>query len=206
MIDEFEAIIGDKFAITLIAGCGDQWITEALTSAKIRWSTTRESPDRWDEDINIMFVLRRPVDWYRDYLIGVSEGLGEYPAVDEEAEPVFKHLGKEPMVALNVAAMNVLTQQPGFLSVKYKMFELALLPVAGRVAYVEHDQLESILPSFIQRATGCKYDWSSVPPLSDFLSQEDDPELFEQAIQHIHTEEAACYRQFNQYFRWPNPT
>ena len=206
MIDEFEAIVGDKFAITLIACCGDQWITDALSTARVPWSTTRGNPDGWDDDVSIMFVARNPLDWYRDYLIAVSEGLGEYPEVDEEAELVFKHLGKEPEVALNVAAMNTIAQQPGFLSVKYKLYELALLPVASRVAYVDHDQIEKVLPSFIERATGRTYDWSEVTPLSDYLPKENAPALLEQAEHHLRTEEAGCYRQMRQYFSWREPT
>lgn len=206
MIDEFEAIVGDKYAITLIAGCGDQWITDALSAANVSWSTTRDNPQSWDDDVSIMFVVRNPVDWYRDYLIAVSEGLGEYPEVDEEAEKVFKHLGREPEVALNVAAMNTIAQQPGFLSVKYKMYELALLPAASRVAYVDHDQIEAAVPAFIDRAAGRKYDWSKVPPLSDYLPKEDDPNLMEQAIHHLRVEEAGCFRQMRQYFSWGRDT
>lgn len=204
-IFDMEAIVGDHFAITAIAGCGDEWIGEALTGAGIDWNFESVKPHRWlDDDKKVLFVLRNPVAWYRDYILDVVHGSGAFAEIDDDIKRVFKHLGSEPSVAINIAALNLCAHHPAWLSQQFKMYEFAMLPIRNGTAVMDYNKLESSLKLFIAHCYGSDslFDWKQTPRLSEYQYSETAPDLFEKTIKDIQREEQACYGQFGKMFEW----
>ncbi len=200
---ELDAIVGDGFAIVAMKCCGDEFVADSLTAAKVNWKAAQLDTEQWGRDgLEIMVVLREPVEWYREYILAASSGMGEFREIDEEIAPVFAHLGKEPEVALNVAVVNLMTLHPGWLGVQYKTCELLLLPSKSSVSWVDHDWLPDHLPLFVERANGQKYDWNAMPGLEQYVAGDGMPHMFEQAKLDVMREEQACYTSFGKLMKW----
>ena len=196
-----QAITGDNFAITALAGCGDEFIAESLNQLGIDWEATALASKQWSDDRrHVMCVLREPVSWYHSYILDVSEGKGEHREIDEEISGVFTHLGNEPRVAVNVAAVNMCAQHPGWLGVQYKICELSLLDCSA--ALVGYQDLASVLPDFLEKSGHRGLAVDRMPSISEYEHGEHAPEFFPQTIESIRREERNTYRQFSRLLRW----
>jgi hypothetical protein len=194
------AITGAGFAVTSMTCCGDEWIADALDQAEIPWEDRGLRVDDWTVDgTSVLFVLRDPVSWYREYILDVTKGLGEFHELDGEIEVVFHHLGREPEVALNVSALNICARQPGWLSRVYKMYELTLLPVWDRVAVMDYTDLAVGLKRFMITT---EVDGAERLTEGVFEDESEGPQLFSKTRLDIQREEGRAYSQFAQMLGW----
>jgi|TARA_R110000824_G_scaffold120382_5_gene275677 hypothetical protein len=196
------AINGDRFSISSIPCCGDEAIVDALDEAGIGWSSGLLRTEAIEtNEVPVLLVLREPTSWYREYIMDVPKGLGEFHELDGEIMTVFDQLATEPEVALNISAVNLCAKQPGWLSRLYKMYELTLIPVWKRTAVMDYKDIGNGVKDFLLSA-GVDGAENMTDEIELGVDGEELPELFPKTLLDLRREESRAYDEFGVLLNW----